>query len=167
MKEKFPLSDPLYQHAKVLNMNGRDSGTFADLQFFKKKIPMTCSLDSYEEQFRKYQIMDLPKEVVTSTRVDEQWHFLKNFKNPITDQVELKDLATAMLAVCCIPHSNADAERIFSIVKKNYTESRASMKVETLSNLLVSKVTNCHGNLHMSKELLGKCKKATREMLSN
>jgi hypothetical protein len=123
-------------------------------------------MDTYEEEFRNYLLMDLPAEVLNESRVDRRWHILKEYKNPINNVQELVHLSSAMLAICSVPHSNADAERIFSIVRKNYNEARCSMKAETLSNLLVAKI-NCTSEMPLSKGLLDKCKRATREMLEN
>ena len=41
-----------------------------------------------------------------------------------------------MLAILCIFHSNADCERIFSLVTNNKTEFRPNMKTETLNSLI-------------------------------
>ena len=55
-----------------------------------------------------------------------------NFKYPTLTKVAK--------AILTIPHSNADSERVFSIVKKNAKDTRTSMKVETLSHLMQVKM---------------------------
>ena len=44
-------------------------------------------------------------------------------------------LPKIMLAILSFPHSNADDERIFSLVRKNASEFRPSLSTQTLSDL--------------------------------
>lgn len=44
-----------------------------------------------------------------------------------------------MLQLLAIPHSNAECERIFSMVKKTRTEFRSSLSNKTLGDLLMVK----------------------------
>ncbi len=56
-------------------------------------------------------------------------------------------LAKVMVAVLSLPHSNADCERSFSVVRKVHTECRQSMNSDTLTALLQCKMnvdTACH-----------------------
>ena len=48
-------------------------------------------------------------------------------------------LAGMMLAILSIFHSNADCERIFSMVRKVKTEDKGSMELATLNNILIHK----------------------------
>ena len=47
-----------------------------------------------------------------------------------------------MLAILVIPHSNSEAERVFSIVRKNDTAFRSNLGVELLQSLLINKIEN-------------------------
>ena len=47
-----------------------------------------------------------------------------------------------MLAILVIPHSNSEAERVFSIVRKNDTAFRPNMGVDLLESLLITKIDN-------------------------
>lgn len=75
-------------------------------------------------------------------------------------------LARVMAAILAIPHSNADCERVFSLVRKTRTESRASMSNETLESLLIQKINGLHRGAcyaqQFNDELLKKAKSATR-----
>ena len=69
------------------------------------------------------------------------------------------------LAKCLLdlPHSNADTERVFSIVRKIVTDFRTEMEQSTLCPLLSCKLnsdTDCY-RLEAPKELLTKAKHAT------
>lgn len=63
-------------------------------------------------------------------------------------------------------HSNADCERLFSTVRKNKTDFRASMSTKTLSSILTHKTMMsaqsqvCHAVQHRD-ELLKQAKSAT------
>ena len=72
------------------------------------------------------------------------------------------DLACVMLGILSIFHSNADSERIFSMVRKVRTESRASMSVPTLEALLINKMGF---GVQLTDSVLTKCKKATVDFL--
>ena len=56
-------------------------------------------------------------------------------------------LTKVMVAVLSLPHSNADCERAFSVVRKIHTECYQSMNSDTLTALLQCKMnvdTVCH-----------------------
>ena len=70
--------------------------------------------------------------------------------------------------ILSISHSNAEDERIFSVVSKNATEFRANLSTPVLSDSLTTKIfwqaagIPCHRR-ELKNELLEKCKKATVE----
>ena len=71
-----------------------------------------------------------------------------------------------MLVILSVSHSNAEGERIFSVVRINATEFRSSLSTPVLSDALVSKLywqaagIPCHKR-QLTPALLQKCKKAT------
>lgn len=79
-------------------------------------------------------------------------------------------LSSVMKAVLIIFHSNADCERVFSIVGKNKTKDRSLMKTDTLSALMThrlameSRATKCFSTCYTS-DMLKRAKKATYEAL--
>ena len=69
-------------------------------------------------------------------------------------------------------HSNADCERIFSIVRKNNTEFRPSLGTKVLSSIVTQKISlAAHGNACYQQlannQLLVKAKKATAAKLTS
>lgn len=63
-----------------------------------------------------------------------------NLKLPGTSTQHFKYLIRVAEVVVILPHSNTEEERLFSIVRKNKTESRSSMKPDgTLSSILSMK----------------------------
>ena len=76
---------------------------------------------------------------------------------------KLSPLAKALLV---FPHSNADPERLFSMVRKIYTELRRQMEPSTLGSLLSVKVSN-ENPCYLNQELMSdaSAKSATQRSL--
>ena len=72
-------------------------------------------------------------------------------------------LAKIMKGIAVIPHSNASSERVFSLVRKNKTEARASMSKKLLSAIIgqktrmMSRDQVCH-TVELDRALLTKAK---------
>ena len=158
--KKFPMDSPMLTHAQVANVELRTTTSWASLDYFLSRVPNDFSLDVLHDAFRRYQTFSLPIEV-TNIRNDEVWHQLKNWRD-VDGAYPFQELASIMLAILTIPHSNADSERIFSVVRKNRTETRSSMSVETLESLLVNKLG---GRVMLTGDILSKCKSATSQSL--
>ena len=75
----------------------------------------------------------------------------------------LSKLAKVLLV---LPHSNADPERLFSMVRKIETELRGNLDPSTVCDLLSVKVNNdqpCYDSKHlMTESLIASAKTATR-----
>ena len=75
-----------------------------------------------------------------------------------------------MMVILSVSHSNAEDERIFSVVRKNSTEFRSSLTTSVLSDTLVNKLywqaagIPCYQR-ELKPELLQKCKRATMEQV--
>lgn len=167
IKDKFPLNSDILKHAKFVDIERRDKVSFADVQFFFKKFTVPkCSMDTLHEEFVNFQSSELPSTISSETRCDRQWNILLNHRNHIDQTKPYENLARLALSVLTIPHSNAAAERIFSFVRKNRTESRSLMSTDTLSTLLVTKVrASCHRPIKLTDDFLKKCKRATMDSL--
>ena len=74
-----------------------------------------------------------------------------------------KLLAQLAMSLCLIPHSNAVAERVFSLINKNLTAQRKSMKKDTtLNNIMIVKCADLPIDFEPEAELLKNAKRATR-----
>ena len=96
------------------------------------------NLDQLEIEFLKYQLVGVPTNVHynsdgSNKRIDCVWFVL---------EPDYPNLAKVMLTMLVIPHSNAVAEIIFSLVRKNYTDFRPNMGVHLLESTLVIKLDN-------------------------
>ena len=73
-------------------------------------------------------------------RVDILWWYIAHMKQPGSSAKRFQHLTRIVEAVLVIPHSNAEEERLFSIVRKNKTDSRSCLGLDgTLSNILAMK----------------------------
>ena len=117
----------------------------------------------------RYQVEKIDASILALTDIGRQWAAIGNLKSEGEKQ-KYPLLTRTAKAICTLPHSNADSERIFSIVKKNKTEFRASMSLDTLNSLLVQKIDMlanhrvCH-QATFSEEVLANAKKATKASL--
>ena len=108
-------------------------------------------IDRLEEQFVNYQLLadsDIPIEVKQKAGleesdnycIDDLWGYLKGIKRPGTADFEVDLLFLVAEVILTTPHSNASEERVFSLINKNRTPSKDSLKLDgTLSSLITVK----------------------------
>ena len=97
--------------------------------------------------------------------MDKTWAEIGRLKDEDGDAT-MNELSQVMRSILTIPHSNAHCERIFSTVRKNRTEQRASMGDDLLESLLLLKSQPGHpfdSNRQLSKGTLNKLKSAYYE----
>lgn len=140
-----------------------------------------CELDGVLEEFVDYQMLqddDIPSDIweraaiavdegtsVTHYRMDIIWNHLSSMKAP-DGTLRFHRLCQIAKLVMVIPHSNAQEERVFSMVRKNKTSFRPSLDPKgTLSSILTVKLAStCDAHSYEpSKEVLRKAKSATWE----
>ena len=84
-------------------------------------------------------VVDINKQRSVHFCVDVLWYYLSKTKTAATSLSRFKLLPRIASIILVIPHSNADQERLFSIVRKNKTD-RSSLKLGgTLSSILLMK----------------------------
>jgi hypothetical protein len=130
------------------------------------KRPTTESLDKLQSRFLNYQVDTLPQSVLSAKRIDVAWHQLSLIKDIATGLSKYDVLASVVKGILTMYHSNEDCERLFSTVRKNKTDFRASMSTKTLSSILTHKTMMsacskvCYNVQHGDK-LLRQAKSAT------
>jgi len=172
---KLPaLQDEMFKHCEVADVTLRTTAKFSSVLYFVNrrnlidvKEDATEVMDKLESQFLTYQAAsDIPE----SDRTDIQWQLIGQVKDA-KGQLKYDALARIMSVVLAIPRSNADCERVFSLVCKLRTESRASMSNETLESLVIQKVTSLHqGPCHsqqFSTAMIRSAKSATYHAISH
>ena len=102
--------------------------------------------------------------------VDHFWAAMSEIPT-VTDADTLRFGMLSALAkvLLVLPHSNADPERLFSMVRKIQTELRGNLDPSTVCDLLSVKINNdhpCYDNKHLLKDsLILSAKTATRRSL--
>lgn len=92
------------------------------------------------------------------------WWHIGQMQQPETSVLRFRDLSKVVHTVLVIPHSNAEEERLFSMVHKSKTDSRSSLNIDgTLSNITLANsetTTPCY-KWKPDNELLQSSKRAT------
>ncbi len=102
------------------------------------KLTESCQLD---DEWRKLQFMDpndLPKFEGSRKDVVIFWGMISRIVNT-SDQRRFPTISKLTTTLLCLPHSNADVERIFSHVTVIKTKARNKMKTKTLDAIIMTK----------------------------
>ena len=174
-----PFKEELLIHVEWVDFTKRLQCTFSSVEYIVCRYSTlfeNVDMDKLNDEFLSYQTMgdnDIPLDVRDSVgltsegypRVDLIWNFLREKRLPGSITREFGILSKVANAVLTIPHSNAGEERIFSLINKNKTPSRASLDITgTLSSIITVK-THIDDPLQWqpSQKILEKAKKATYE----
>ena len=120
--------------------------------------------DSLIDQYQDYQLSpmdDLAKYDKEKTRFDTFWLAMEKVKLPSGKQ-RFSILAKVALCALSLPHSNADTERSFSMLRKIQQDSRGNLCQQTTTSLLSCKMnedSEC-STFQPSTQLLKKAKTA-------
>ena len=99
-------------------------------------------------------------------RMDVLWEYLASLKDPVTKQPRFQLLAEVAQLVLTLPHSNADEERVFSLIRQNKTDARSSLSLDgTLSSLITVKMATPEPSHRFEPplSLIARSKKVTAE----
>lgn len=139
-----------------------------------KQFPNVISsekLDSLVAQFADYRTINDAEIALMPPTIDEFWGNLEEVMNPGTREVKYGVLCRLCKALCVLPHSNTECERIFSMVRHIKTDFRNQLGNSTLCSLLAIKRNELQNrqqtcfNIDISKDLLSDVKKATSRSL--
>ena len=108
-----------------------------------EKFAAEVDQESLKEEFEDLQLME--DDVITMEmdgqprRLDAIWGDVLNEKTA-TGDVRFATLGKVMVPILSLPHSNADCERTFSMVRKIHTEARKSLHGDTITAFLRCKI---------------------------
>ena len=120
--------------------------------------------DLVKLEHREFMIEDLT-DIRTECDAVKFWVTVLNLKSPMGGS-KYKNLATLALQLLSIPASNADSERVFSLVRRIKTDYRSSLSTETVSALIGCHFNNtatCCETYKFDHTLLSKVKTCTRQ----
>ena len=178
MLDKFPFREETIKDLIILDPRNRSNITAASvLRLMKHFMPTSTvdDLDQLQKELRDFKSMpesQLPEfDNTSSSGVDYFWANIGDMmqrENSEEKRFEkLKSLQSTSDLV--LPHSTADAERLFSMIKKIETEQRSSLSPTTVCNLLSMKINTpraCFQSSQLfSPELLSAATTATERSL--
>ena len=131
--------------------------------------------DSLTKEFIEYQLLrdsDIPDHVMESCKtdrgdlkLDSLWSFIGQMNDHAENALLFPRLWKVVRLILTIPHSNAEEERVFSIVRKNKTCFRPRLDPEeTLASIVAVKLTmesESVETFNISLEVLTVAKSAT------
>ena len=165
--QTFPLKDEVLLNACMADPSRRLSTKFSSVAYFVKRFHyMEDKMDALEEEFGQFQVDPL-ESLVLDQRVDTVWMEISGIKDKTTGKEKYLYLSKIMVMILSLAHSNAEDERLFSLVRKNATDFRPNLSTQTLSDFLTQKMYSqakkvvCH-KMTLDDQLLVKCKQAAR-----
>lgn len=175
MIKSYPFKDPVLLNAEIINVAKRLTISLSQWLFFVEKFPECLSAEekeAVEEELCNFQADRLTEDILQpDLRIDQVWHSISKLTSVADGKPKYPSLCKIAELVIVMYHSNADCERIFSIVNKNKTEFRSSLSTRMVGNLMVRRMellatnTPCHAVTH-SKDLLQKAKSAATRGLA-
>ncbi|XP_060769617.1 uncharacterized protein LOC132878008 [Neoarius graeffei] len=148
--QKLPFKEPLLQHAKFVDVRQRSEYDIQDVHYFVERFPHLLPYhglgeqDLLAEEFLEYQTMPLPPlQPPEELEMERFWFEMATRKNKVTEVREFPRLSAVAKLVLILPHSNTDAERVFSAVGLNKTKTRNSLALDgTLSSIMAIKMAD-------------------------
>lgn len=169
---KFPLKNEVLEKAEVAAIEKIENAKFSDVTFFTDRFPFILStkdnetrdmaIDELQKQFTLLQLENVSSLVKKEDTVDVKWSTVGNITG-IDGHKKYDRLSKVMLSVLTIPHSNAECERVFSLITKNKTKFRSQLSHKCLESMCVMKCNQsgvCYEQ-NFSESFLVKAKKAT------
>uniref|UniRef100_H3AGH1 HAT C-terminal dimerisation domain-containing protein n=1 Tax=Latimeria chalumnae TaxID=7897 RepID=H3AGH1_LATCH len=160
---KLHLDDSVFKHSRFLDFQ-RDKRTFTDVESFVNTysdllLASPQDREKLQEEFVDYQLLG-HIDITESIWVDVIWGHLSSLKMA-DGSLKFGRISKVAKAVLVLPHSNAGEERVFSMVRRNKSSFRSSLKVDgTLASLITIKLANkeqCY-NFEPTEEVLTKAK---------
>ncbi|XP_028303727.1 uncharacterized protein LOC114463975 isoform X6 [Gouania willdenowi] len=148
--KKLPMKEPLIKHAMFLDVQQRAECGVEDAFYFVDRFPELLPYNGPEErdklieEFLDYQSMDITMpEDPAMFDFESFWGNMASMNNKVTGISRFGRLSRIAKLVLVLPHSNADAERLFSVVGLNKTKIRNSLALEgTLSSIMTVKMAS-------------------------
>ncbi len=178
MLAKFPFSDNTLKELSFLDPRNRDKCSRVDvLQLASRFTSFNVDeMDDLTLEFSDYRAArgdSLPEfDHHKVAAIDRFWAAMSHLKAVAdSDTLRFGTLSKLAKVVLVLPHSNADPERLFSMVRKIQTELRRNLDPSTVCDLLSVKINNdnvCYENKHlMNDSLIVAAKQATRKSLQS
>ena len=153
--KKFSFNDTLLNDLAILFPENKTEVSRSTVSRLGRRFNAAVSdeqCDSLDEEVLDYLLLSpelLPKchkEAGKPTNVEklcEYWQKIGEMKTA-SGELRFPNLTKLFKCLLSLPHSNADTERVFSIVRKILTEQRSQLDQSTLCALIGCKLNNSH-----------------------
>ena len=163
----FDFKSEILQSLAFLDPPKSQSMLPSTFSAIRKCLPVRFDEAKVTLEFREFAVDSEVTSVVSENRdALAFWMAVQKMKSPMEDP-KYVHLATLALELLAIPTSNADSERVFSLVRRVKTDFRASLAPETLSSLISCHFNNTNTRCcklgRIDDALLKKAKGCTRE----
>ena len=178
MVSKFPFRDSTIRDLSLLDPKNRQSVTSSSAIRLAKRFASVTSheeLDGLDAELRDYKSMpenQLPSvDVSSATALDHFWQEMGDLTQPgDIQQKRFRYLSHLCKVLLVLPHTTADPERLFSMVRKIETDHRGSLLPSTLASLLSVKLNTdeeCYNSCELfTPSLLQSVKSATERSVA-
>lgn len=162
VKKRWDFNDPVLSKIGILNpkralslVTREMAPSIAPLAtLLPRVVPSNGQrlLQDLDDQWRKLPLVEFPEAIAKEEQTDIFWGKLHAFENPFGEK-EFATLSEFAINALCLPHSNADCERVFSKVNLTKNKTRNRLNTDTINGtLLASQCVN---------ETPGQCTKFT------
>lgn len=144
LRQRYDFSDKILQSLSIFTpKNALDCSkrsSFPSLLPLAKLLPRCkgnlIDMQVLDDEWRVLVFCKLPDEILKQKEADIFWGSLLKYKNE-NDEMPFYNLSRFILNILCLPHTNADCERIFSHV--GLIKLRNSLNNQSVTNLILAK----------------------------
>ena len=150
MVAKFPFDDPVLRDLGVLDPAARENLPYDPIVRLATRFAPDVDPEQLKDEYEDFQL--LGKDAIrlmadgSARPIDQVWSEVFTIKTPM-HVIRFPLLAKVMSPLLCFPHSNADVERLFSILRKVHTDARRHLNADTITAYLQCKLNidrPCH-----------------------
>ena len=149
--KKFSFSDPVLDDLAILLPENQANISAATVLRLADRFPSAVpesALDELEEEVLDYTLMSpetLPISQVRTEKPSKSEELCKYWQEvgqltTLDGKARFPNLTSLAKCLLALPHSNADTERVFSIVRKIVTDYRTEIEQSTLCALVACKL---------------------------
>ena len=168
---KFDFKSKIFQSLKLLDPSECQNLAPSTFETISKSFAIDFNLGAVKMEFREFAVDDISTHDSNGDAYDAVsfWLRVKSMKTAL-GHIKYQHLPTLALHLLAIPASNADCERVFSLVRRIKTDFRGSLLPETISSLIgvhFNSTFHCCSQTNFPTSFLDKAKSCTREMNAN
>jgi hypothetical protein len=161
--DKFDFKSDMLRLLKFLDPTQCQNIPITAFEKIEEIFPISFDKSVVTQEYREFAV---DTDVQTSEKdAVKFWLDVKSVKSPM-DDYKYFNLATLALHLLSIPSSNADSERVFSLVRRIKTDFRSNLLPETISALVgihFNTLDTCCEQSVYETSLLDKAKSCTHE----